>query len=410
MILPLLFLISLLLFPWSAEAHDFSGYAELKGFAYSERADGDPYGAGSGTLFSKWEHRPGEAQLTASLRAEWLTSPRDELSFDPADRRLRRSPLSLRDLWVRLPLAPSHDVELGRFQLGWGQTDGYSPADAFLPRDLTDPFTDEKLPLWALRMSGQEGSFRYQAVLVPVTTPWRLPPLGSRYAPIAAGALPRQTVLREREDDPPVAGFVALRLLATRGDWDLGLWMRTGVRPAPLLQFSLDPALQTGPVPVVSVGRRYAREQGVGIELSRVAGPYVLRAELAGLLSKDPELGDAVIGTASVERGFGDGKLLVTLAANAIDPPVNQTLLFDRALLPALIAAWNQTEPWGDWKLVSTTGLEHMDGVVKGEVGYNMTDTWKVTVGGDLPYGSENGALGALKKARRLYLALRRSW
>jgi hypothetical protein len=161
---------------------------------------------------------------------------------------------------------------------------------------------------------------------------------------------------------------------------------------------------------VVSVERRYAREQGVGVELSRVAGPYVLRAELAGLLSKDPELGDAVIGTASVERGFGDGKLLVTLAANAIDPPVNQTLLFDRALLPALIAAWNQTEPWGDWKLVSTTGLEHMDGVVKGEVGYNMTDTWKVTVGGDLPYGSENGALGALKKARRVYLALRRSW
>ncbi|GAW67860.1 hypothetical protein GPEL0_01f3925 [Geoanaerobacter pelophilus] len=410
MILPLLFLISLLLMPMTAAANDFSGYAELKGFAYTERSEGEPYGAGSGTLFSKWEHRPGEAQLTASLRAEWLTSPQDELSFDPADRKLRRSPLSLRDLWVRLPLAPSHDLEVGRFQLGWGQTDGYSPADSFLPRDLTDPFTDEKLPLWALRVSGQEESLRYQAVLVPVTTPWRLPPLGSRYAPIATGALPQGTVLREREDAPPLPGFAALRLLATRGDWDLGLWARTGVRPAPLLRFTLDPAQQVGPAPVVSVERRYAREDGIGIELSRVTGPYVLRAELAGLLSRDPELGDAVIGTVSAERGFGDGKLLVTLAANAIDPPVNRTLLFDRALLPALIAAWNQTEPWGDWKVAWTAGLERMDGVLKGEIGYNLTDTWKVTGGGDLPYGSENGALGALKKARRVYLALRRSW
>ena len=33
-----------------------------------------------------------------------------------------------------------------RFFLGWGKTDGYSPADAFLPRDLSDPFSDERLP------------------------------------------------------------------------------------------------------------------------------------------------------------------------------------------------------------------------------------------------------------------------
>ena len=408
----LLLLISLLLFcPWQALAQDLSGYAEAKGFAYSERSAGDPYGTGWSTLLAKWEQRLAQAQLTASLRAEWITSDeRGEFAFDPADRRLRRSPVSLPELWVRLPLAPSHDLELGRFQLGWGKTDGYSPADAFLPRDLSDPFADEKIPLWALRASGEEQALRYQAVAVPFTTPWRLPPLGSRNAPISTGALPEGTVLVELKDSPPLPGFAALRLLLTRGDWDLGAWVRSGVRPAPLLKFSLDPALQVGPVPVVSVGRRYPREHGAGIEVSRVAGPYVIRGEAACLFSDDADLGDAVIGTLSAERGFGDGTLLVTLAANAIDPPVDQTLLFDRGGLPALFAAWNQSEEWGAWKVVWIAGLERRDGVVKGEVGYNVTDTWKVTLGGDLPYGTAKGALGALHDARRVQLALRRSW
>lgn len=411
MIRAVLLLLLLLVSPSAACAEGFSGYAELKGFAYDERSTGEPYGAGWGTFFDKWEQTLGEGRLTAALRAEWITSPQSRpLSFDPADRKLRRSPVALPDLWLRLPLAPSHDLEVGRFQFGWGKTDGYSPADAFLPRDLTDPFADEKLPLWALRLSGQERNLRYQAVVVPVTTPWRLPPLGSRNAPIGKGALPGGTRLFEEEDGPPVFGFAALRLLATWGDWDGGLWARSGVRPAPLLGFRLDPVLQQGPVPVVSADRRYAHEDALGVEFSRVAGPYVLRGEAAALFSRDAELGDALIGTLSAERGFGDGTLLVTLAANAIDPPVDSTLLFDRALLPALIAAWNRSEEWGAWKLVWTAGLKRGDGLLKGEVGYDVTDTWKLTLGGDLPYGSGKGPLGALQGARRMYLALRHSW
>ncbi|HBA86974.1 MAG TPA: hypothetical protein DCZ75_02995 [Geobacter sp.] len=406
-----LLLLLLLLSPCPAFAEGFSGYAEVKGFAYDERSAGDPHGAGWGTLFGKWEQKHAEAQFTGSLRAEWITSPESrDFTFDPADRRSRRTPVALPELWVRLPLPPSHDLELGRFQFGWGKTDGYSPADAFLPRDLTDPFADEKLPLWALRLSGQEQNVRYQAVVVPVTTPWRLPPLGSRNAPIGRGVLPQGTQLVEEEDAPPVFGFAALRLLATWGDWDTGVWARSGIRPAPLLEFRLDPAQQRGGPPVISVDRRYAHEDAVGVEVSRVAGPYVLRGEAAALFSGDAELGDAVIGTLSAERGFGDGTLLITLAANAIDPPIDATLLFDRALLPALITAWNRSEEWGAWKVVWTAGLKRGDGLLKGEVGYNVTDTWKLTVGGDVPYGSEKGPLGALQGARRLILALRRSW
>lgn len=405
-------LLLLLLIPLPVSAQGISGYAETKGFAYAERLnDRDPWLLGWGTLFAKWEQMAAGTQLTASLRAEGITSDEQgNLDFDPADRRLRRTPLSVRDLWLRLPLTPSLDLQMGRFQLGWGKTDGYSPADAFLPRDLSDPFSDEKLPLWAVRLSGQEGTLRYEAVACPITTPWRLPLLGSRNAPLETEGLPAGTVFDEIDSGPPTDGFGALRLLATFGDWDLGAWGRFGVRPAPLLDFRLDRATPTPSGLIIPVERRYAREEAVGIEASRIIGSWILRGEGAALFSRDRDLGNALIGALSAEKGFGDGTLLVTLTGNALDTPVDPVLLFDRSILPALIAAWNRTEDWGEWKLVWSVGLKRGDGLVKGEAGYNLTDLWKVTLGGELPYGSAEGPFGALSAARRVHLALRLSW
>ncbi|RII30098.1 MAG: hypothetical protein CXR30_08725 [Geobacter sp.] len=405
-------IILLQLLPTPVLAQDFSGYAEVKGFAYSERASSrDPWVLGWGTVFAKWEKKVGEAQLTASVRGEEITSgERGALAFDPGDRRIRRSPISVRDFWVRLPLTPSLDLQLGRFQLGWGKTDGYSPADAFLPRDLSDPFSDEKLPLWALRLSGQDGALRYEAVACPITTPWRLPVLGSRNAPLEAEGLPAGTVFNEIDTAPPTEGFGALRLLATFGDWDVGAWARFGVRPAPLLDFRFDLATPTPSGPVIPVERRYAREEAAGIEVSRIVGSWILRGEGAALFSRDRDLGNALIGALSAEKGFGDGTLLITLAGNALEPPVDPTLLFDRSILPALIVAWNRTEEWGEWKLVWSAGLKRGDGLLKAEAGYNLTDLWKVTLGGELPYGATEGPFGALYAAKRVHLALRRSW
>ncbi|MBI1919611.1 MAG: hypothetical protein HYS23_00875 [Geobacter sp.] len=405
---------SFLLFviPSSALAQGISGYVEAKGFAFAERSNSrDPWGIGWGTLSTKWEEKVCEAQLTASVRGEWLTSDEQgPLAFDPADRRIRRSPVSMQDLWARFPISPSLDLQLGRFQLGWGKTDGYSPADAFLPRDLTDPFSDEKIPLWAIRLSGEARALRYEAVVCPVTTPWRLPVLGQRNAPLEVDGVPEGTVFTEVDTPPPWTGFAALRLLATYGEWDLGAWGRFGVRPAPLLEFRFDQATATPSGLSVPVERHYAREEGVGVELSRIVGSWIVRGETAALFSRDRDLGNALIGALSVEKGFGDGTLLVTLAGNAITPPVDEQLLFDRAILPALITAWNRTEEWGGWKLVWTAGLKRGDGLLKGEIAYNLTDLWKLTLGGELPYGSERGPFGALHAARRMHLALRRSW
>lgn len=409
-----IFLLLLLswLFPAAARSQEGSGYLEGKAFAYpSGGSSRDRHLEDWETLFAKWEQKAGQVQLTASLRAERLPSgQRGELAFDPADLQLRRSSLSLQDFWVRLPVTPEMDLQMGHFQLGWGKTDGYSPADAFLPRDLTDPFRDEKIPIWAVRLNGQHEALRYDTVLCPVTTPWRLPVLGSRFAPLDVDEVPQGTRFTELEDSSLRPGFLATRLLATAGDWDLGGWARYGVRPAPLLEFRPDLSSFDGTRFTIPITRRYAREWGVGGELSRVLGSWVVRGEVAALFSRDRDLGDAYIGALSVERSFGDDTLLVTFAGNARQTPAEPLLLFDRSTLPVLIAAWNRTETWGWWKLVFSMGFREWDYLAKAEISYNLNDYWSVGGGMDLPFGYRQGPYGTLSDARRAFLALRRSF
>jgi hypothetical protein len=396
----------------AASGQGLSGYAEAKGFAYSDRVtDLDPWVAGWQTLFVKQEGKLGPASYTVSGRAEAISShERGPLVFDPADRELRRTPLSLREAWLRLPIASSVDLQAGRFFLGWGKTDGYSPADAFLPRDLSDPFADERLPVWGARATGQLGVLRLDGVWALTTTPWRLPVLSGRNAPIDVSDAPIPVYLVDGTSNPPADGFGAARILVTAGEWDLGLWGRTGVRPAPLLVARVDQAYLTPEGYAIPADRRYAREKGAGVEVSRVTGSFVLRGEASILSSSDPELGQALIWTLGLERAFGDGTLLVTFAANARGTEIDEALLFDRAFLPGLIVVWDRTERWGSWRIAWTNAFDHGDGLLKGEVTDAWTDTWKATLGVDLPYGSRYGPFGARWASRRAYLAVRRAW
>jgi hypothetical protein len=395
-----------------ALAQGLSGYAELKGFGYVDRVnDLDPWVEGWHTLFLKQEGKLGPLAYAVSGRAEAISShERGPLVFDPADREFRRTPLSIREIWMRLPVAPSVDLQAGRFFLGWGKTDGYSPADAFLPRDLSDPFADEKLPVWGARMTGQTGTLRLDGVWAVTTTPWRLPVLSGRNAPIDVSGAPVPVYLVDGTSEPPRDGFGALRLLASAGEWDLGLWGRTGVRPAPLLVARTDEAFLTPEGYAIPADRRYARENAAGLEVSRVTGSFVLRGEASFLSSADPSLCQAVIWTLGAERAFGDGTLLVTLAGNAKGTPIDKALLFDRAFLPGLIVAWDRTERWGSWRVAWTGAFDHGDGLLKAELADNLDDAWKAVVGADLPYGSRYGPFGARWASRRAHLAVRRSW
>lgn len=383
-------------------AADFEGYAEGRGYAY-EKSGGEenPSRVGWGTLLVKGVERRGEAAVVGSLRIEGSTDRSTGYLFDPADRESERAALSVRELWIRAPLTPELDLQAGRFFLGWGKTDGYSPADAFLPRDLTDPFADEKLPLWGARLSGQWGDFRGEAVFAPFTTPWRLPEPGSRFWPLPF----EKEFLADTEGEPPPDGFVAVRLLLSHDDWDLGAWGRSGVLPAPVVYFRPVPGK-----PLVEPRNIWVREHGAGIEASRLVQSWILRAEVGALSSEGGVVEDALIWATGAERSWDEYTILVTFADNAGPRGKKENVPYDRALLPALIAAVNGQHPWGEWKVSWIAGLRKGDGLLRAEVGYLLTDEWKMVAGADYPYGPESGALGAQREGRRASGALRYSW
>jgi hypothetical protein len=359
----------------------------------------------------KAEGKAGSVQWLASVRAEAISSgERGPLVLDLADREPRRSPLSLRELWIRIPVFSSVDLEAGRFELGWGKTDGYSPADAFLPRDHSDIYADEKLPVWGLRARGQTGPLRFDALYSPVLTPFRLPVLEGRNAPLKSPIPGVDFYLIDGAIDIPRSGFGALRLLFNQGEWDLGLWGRFGTRPAPLLTIRTDmPQIRPDGV-ALPADRSFAREEAAGIEISRVLGGFVVRAEFSALFSSEPALGDALIWTLGGEKSFGDGSLMVTLAVNSKGTPVDPILLFDRSILPALVSIWTRSEDWGNWRAVWMQGLRHGDGILKGEITYNLDDVWSATGGADFPYGSSEGPFGSRPDTKRLRASVRRSW
>ena len=411
-ILSATFLLASALASRPASAQAWSGFVEAKGWGYADRALArEPWVVGNAAAQATFEAKlAASLRLSATARGELWSSGDRDLFLDPADRDLRRAPLSLREAWLSWSVTPTVDLEAGRFLLGWGKTDGYSPADAFLPRDLTDPFADEKLPLWGLRARGQAGTLRFDGLFVPVGTPWRVPVASPRFSPLQETVAGYPVVLKDGANDLPRTGWGAARLLATSGDWDVGAWGRAGVRPAPLLTSRPDLAVLDGDAVAVPADRRYAREEGVGLELSRVTGAWVLRAEGAALFSGDDGLGDALVWTLGAERAFGDGTLLVTLAANARATPVDPLLLFDRAILPAFLAIWQRTERWGSWRAVWTQGLRRGDGLAKAEVSWNATDALALTLGVDVPYGSRYGPFGARPDLRRARTGARWSW
>jgi hypothetical protein len=388
--------------------HALTGSVETRSIAYAGRRTARDRRAEQWTRLSvRYSGRFDAVRVTAAVRAEHSTSPRlGDVTFDPADRQPRRSPLSLRELGVTFPLASGIDLEVGRFPVAWGQTDGYSPADGFLPRDATDPLTEDRLPLWGARLSGERRGIRVELLVAPTTTPWRLPTMDGRHSPLSNA----NVFLLDLESPVPRRGFGSLRVSAVVRGWDVGGWVRSGVRPAPILVPRQDLSEERPDGRFVPIARRYADETGYGVEIGRAVGGWVVRGELGLLRSDDPDLGNAAIWSFGGSRSVRDGTLTATVAMNVVDPPVVPLLLLDRAFLPAVIFAIHQNESWGAWDVGWLGTFEWVGGVFTLELTRDLSDALKLIAGADLPHGAVLSPARAFAGSKRARVGLRFSW
>lgn len=431
--------------PWG-----FSGYVEGRSFlGLGDRAANQS--ALWATVFLRQTARVGRARVTGAVRLESSSSSQvGPVVFDPADRHSRRSPISVRELSLVVPLGHGLDLQVGRFQPSWGGADGYSPSDAFLPRDLSDPLTEERLPIWGASLRGEVGPVRFEVLATPTTTPWRLPALGGSQSAFAL----MNVRLVERPWTVPPVGFQAARIESSVRGWDLEGWARVGWLPAPVLVPELDAVesalarIGSRPAPVVDANlavapstfplaallaaraftakldavefsgeeiavpleRHFAAEHGAGVSLAREYGGWTIHSEIGVFRSRDLALGNSATWTIGGSRIVRNGTIAATVATNVIAPPLDPLLLFDRALLPCAILAVREYESWGSWGAVWLETFRTVGGVLTAEITRDMTDVVKVTAGADLPHGAPLSPANAFSGGQRVRVALRWSW
>jgi outer membrane lipoprotein-sorting protein len=350
----------------------------------------------------------GRVRFDAAVRAEEGTGGQlGSVSWDPADRLPRQSPLSLREVSLSTTLARALDFTVGRFEVGWGSTDTHSPAAGFLPRDLTDPLALENLPLWGARLTGERGVVRVDVYHEFTTTPWRLPRLDGRYSPGA----PEAIYLADAEEKPPTRGFDMVRVTARGPAWDMTGWVRTGINPAPVLSVDLSNAQTVQDGRVAMMNRHYAAEDAAGIEINAPVGTWILRGEASVTDSDDKDIGTTWFYTIQAEHSYRAGLLTLVYAGRIPDNEINLSALpFDRVAMPSVTLAFTQSERWGDWRAAWVGTTDNVGGVFTGELAKPLTDAWRVTVGADIPHGATTSALGAFSFSRRVRTSLMFHW
>jgi hypothetical protein len=394
--------------PLPTASAEFTGYLDATGHLFFHTpTDRDGRSAFWGTAVATYARRIGKVRASASARAEVIPSgERGSLAFDPADRELRRSPLSLRELSLLAPVGSAIDVQAGRFVVDWSTTDVYSPADAFVPRDVSDLFAPEKLPLWGARLIGEHGRMRVDLHAAFITTPWRLPRMDGRLSPFSLA----DVYLLDARSPPPRRGFEGIRVQRTGDTWDVGVWARHGVRPAPILTGDLDNAEERGERRYIPLGRRFAREVGFGLQVSREVAQWRLRGEVSHQRSADPDLKNAALWTLEAQRALRSGVLTMTVAGNALEAPMASALYFDRAFLPGFVIGADQKEDWGSWRISWLGTYEKIGGLLQVDLRRDLGDRVKLTVGADVPDGSRLESLGAFANAQRVRTSLRYAW
>ena len=394
--------------PVRSAAPPIEGRIALRGFIYPLIVTTQD-ARGAASLTAKVVHRGAHGRLAWTAGGSFdRTTESGQVGplIDIADRGARRPILSIAELSLRATIAPGVAIEAGRLHPQWAVTDGYSPAEAFLPKDLTDPFADARLPLWAVRAQTEHGALRAEVFHALVTTPWRLPLMTGRLSP----AWYVDLYFKDADERPPARGFTLARTQLTIGAWDMSAWVRDGVRPAPVLDIDLDKDRLEPRGRVIDVQRHFADETAAGLGVSRAIEGWMLRGELAHLRSPDPNVGRALTWSVGVDRPARNGMFTVTLAGNAIDPPIDPLAMADRAFLPYFIATSTQAEDWGQWTVKWLATMRRVGGVLTTTVERTLTPEVSLMAGLDVPHGSRSSSPGAISRARRGHVTIQWRW
>jgi hypothetical protein len=326
--------------------------------------------------------------------------------------------LEFKELYVTRS-AGDLDLRAGIQRFAWGRLDEYPPNDRLNPWDYTQflrkPLEDRKIGVPSFSATLNEGDWTYDAVLVPVFVPYRLPLpderwAGSSIASMIAQTLPNATITPQEPDLPgrkPGNSNAGLRMKRV-GDIEWALDLFHGYDPKPVFRTTALSINPRGGAFVVDPGYvpDFHKIDVIGMDAAAVRGDLSIRAEAAytfhrylnirrelwgypavpapGVLPLNPiieQKHDTLdYGIGADYRLFEDG--LLTFQAQQTLTLGDVDLLYERKVETILWA--NLKAGFMNQKIETNLNLaynpEHGDRMTRANAWYVFSDTWKAGV------------------------------
>jgi len=203
-----------------------------------------------------------------------------------------RYTLNLEEAYVTFA-SDNCDLRIGKQVYSWGYGDAYNPTDNINPQDIVDVGNVEKIGVTSASCTYSAELFTLEAVVVPVFTPSRLPPMDSRwagdlsettaaFAPLTPrfgyAVRPHRTVANVQ-----FAGQLSTSVLLQ--GWDLALSYYEGFQPVGVFRGAVAP-------PDVILERVFPKIRETGVGFSTTVGQFEIHGEGAYHDTRDNDKDD----------------------------------------------------------------------------------------------------------------------
>lgn len=325
---------------------------------------------------------------------------------------IRRNITDLKEWHVRFK-SEHLMASLGKHIFSWGTADGFNPTDNLNPRDFTDFIENEKIGVPSLDLNYFNGNYRFEAVVIPVFTPSRLPLFGKRWSPIPQNfplmindrVLPSETM-----DNVQFAS----RISATLGGWDLSASYFNGFEYVPT-------GLISTPIPT-SITPVYDEVSIYGADFSTTISTFEVHGEVAYYDRDDKDRNcylQYILGfDRTIEDIISDHDLTITLeyareeTVRRADNPnryidFELSHVFKNSIMTKLVYEFDY------FKKIEIAGIYNVnnkDYIIQPKFCYKPTDNWLIEVGLDILGGSSTSFFGRYSKNDRAFIKTKYSF
>ena len=359
--------------------------------------------------------------VTASLEARLDNLERVERAWglDVRDRGLRRPALSLRHANANIRRGGVNLIA-GRQFIRWGKADVLNPTDRFAPKDFLEVTRDEFLGVIGARVMYERGAHLIDGVVVPVFTPSRIPLPDSRWAPAlppgVAGTIDRGVEFPQRPQygvrwNVLGAGF-EMSVSFFDGFNHLPQFQTQPLPDMPALSAAEGPVLSPADGALVAVRRSYAPLRMAGMDAAVPLRWFVLKGEVAALVTSSEFADDVVLYVVQVERQIGELSLVGGYAGEII---TTETAAFDyapdRGLTRAFLGRAGYTVDANSDVSFEAAVRQNLAGVwIKGQYSKALDSHWRVTAAGAVIGGDDEDFIGQYRRNSHLLSTLRYSF